>query len=382
MRSEPQLGLPRTLARYLAREIVVYSLLGFVAITTVLVSQNMLRRLDDLIGVGFTWTDFRTALGGMAVMFIAYAAPISFLVGTLLALRRLGGDCELLAMQACGIGLTALLLPVLAIGATVSAATGYLMLEAEHRARQDIRNLLTTVAARGSLLEPGRFRSVGNRVIFVRERDRQNNLRGIMISAKSEKERPYVIFAERGRFDFDPEFSIIRILLESGDLHLEPHPTDPEPYQHLSFEKLSYEIDIRSLIASGYNPTRPKQMTLVALRAVLDRARDGDGLWDLDDKNPIHYELEIHRRFALPLAPMIFGMLAVALASPASRRSSSWILPVGILLAFSYYAFISFAGLLAEKGWIPPALAPWGPTAVFAILGLVLLRRVTTNTAR
>ena len=185
MRSEPHFGFSRTLSLYLAREVVVYSLLGFIAITTVLVSQNMLRRLEDLVGVGFTWADFRVALGGMAVMFIAYAAPLSFLFGALLALRRLGADCEILAMRACGISLSALLLPILAIAAIVSAATAFLMFEAEHQARRDLRTLLTSVAARGNVLRPGSFRSVGGRVVFIRERDHQNNLRGIMISAET-----------------------------------------------------------------------------------------------------------------------------------------------------------------------------------------------------
>ena len=197
---EARFALPRTLASYLAREIATYFLLGFLAIITVLVSQNLLRRLDEFVGVGFTWADLRIAVRGMAVMFIAYAAPVAFLFGTLLALRRLEADSEILAMRACGVGLATLLIPVLAIGALVSALTGFLMLHSEHQARLDLRTLLITAAARGSILQPGTFRVVGNRVIFIRERDRDNNLRGIMISAKAGEERPYLIFAERGLY--------------------------------------------------------------------------------------------------------------------------------------------------------------------------------------
>jgi lipopolysaccharide export system permease protein len=297
-------------------------------------------------------------------------------------MRRLAADSELLAMRACGIGLAPLLIPTLAIGAVVSAATGFLMIRSEHEARRDLRALLTTVAARGNVLQPGIFRTLGNRVVFVRERDGQNNLRGIMIYAKSGEDRPYVIFAEQGRFDFDPELALARIKLEHGDLHVEPNPADPEPYQHLTFEKLDYEIDIRGLVASGADATRPRQMTLAELRAVQERARDGDPLWDLDDKNPTHYEIEIHRRFALPLAPLLFAMVAVALGSSRAQRSRSWVVLAGLLAAFSYYALISFGGLMAERGWIAPALAPWGPTALFAILATTLLHRIRVEATR
>jgi lipopolysaccharide export system permease protein len=282
-------------------------------------------------------------------------------------------------MRACGVGISALTIPVLAIGALVSASTGYLMLNSEHLARKEIRTLLTTVAARGNILRPGSFRTVGGRVIFIRGRDRHNNLRGIMISAETGEERPYVIFAEQGRFEFDPEQEMVRILLSSGDLHIEPDLSDPESYQHITFQSLSYEIDIQSLMASGRRPTRPKQMTLAELRDVSARADEGDPLWGLDDHNPINYELEIHRRFALPFAPLIFAVLAVAVGSSRPKRSRSWALLLGILLAFAYYASIAFGTLMAEKAWIPPALAPWGPTALFAILGLVLLQRTRSR---
>lgn len=381
-RDEPHFGLPRTLASYLAREVALYSLLGFAAITTVLVSQNLLRRLDELVGVGLAWSDLSIAVRGMAVMFMAYAAPVSFLFGALLALRRLAADSEILAMRACGVGMAALLIPVVGIGALVSAATGFLMLQSEHQARRDLRTLLITVAARGNILQPGNFRVVGDRVVYIRERDHLNNLRGIMISADAGEDRPYVIFAEQGRFDFDAERAMVHILLERGDLHVEPSPIDPELYQHLSFQKLHYEIDIRGLIASAYNPTRPKQMTMSELRRVHKRAQQGEPLWDLDDKNPTNYELEIHRRFALPLAPLVFSLLAVALGSSGPQRSRSWAVLIGVVLAFSYYALISFGSLLAEKEWIPPALAPWGPTALFAILGLVLLSRARRGATR
>ena len=379
VRKTPRFGLSRTLAFYLAREVVLYSLLGFIALTAVLVSQNLGRRLDDLVGVGFTWADLRIAVRGMAVMFMSYAAPLSFLIGALLALRRLASDSEILAMRACGVGLAALAIPVLTIGALVSASTGYLLLHSEHLARQELRSLLTTVAARGTILRPGSFRTVGGRVIFIRDRDRQNNLRGIMISAEGGEERPYVIFAEHGSFEFDSERKMVRILLSSGDLHIEPDLGNPASYERISFERLDYEIDIQSLIESGRKPTRPKQMTLAELRDVRARAREGKPLWGLDDWNPINYELEIHRRFALPFAPLIFAVLAVALGASRPHRTRSWALLLGIVLAFSYYALIAFGSLLAEKAWLLPALAPWGPTALFAILAVVLLQRTRTG---
>ena len=52
----------RTLAMSLAREILQYSGLGFAAVCVVLITQNLLRRMDDLTAVGFTFEDLLVVL--------------------------------------------------------------------------------------------------------------------------------------------------------------------------------------------------------------------------------------------------------------------------------------------------------------------------------
>ena len=94
-----------------------------------------------------------------------------------------------------------------------------------------------------------------------------------------------------------------------------------------------------------------------------------------------HYDLEIHRLFAMPLAPLVFSFFAVALGAARQARSRPGAVLVGILLAFAYYASISFSGLMAEKAWISAPMALWVPTAAFALLGIALLRRIHKGAA-
>ena len=73
--------LPRTIGFSLAREILLYSFIGFMAITLILLSQNALRHLEQLVRVGFEWRDMAVALRALSVMFMAYALPLAFLLG-------------------------------------------------------------------------------------------------------------------------------------------------------------------------------------------------------------------------------------------------------------------------------------------------------------
>jgi lipopolysaccharide export LptBFGC system permease protein LptF len=82
----------------------------------------------------------------------------------------MAADGEALALRACGVGLGALVAPLLALGLGVSAVTALVSLELEPRARRELREAFHAMAARGALLEPGRFREIGGRTPFVRSR--------------------------------------------------------------------------------------------------------------------------------------------------------------------------------------------------------------------
>ena len=107
----------RTLALYLAREILQYGLLGFAAVSVVLITQNLLRRMDELTAVGFTLADLLIVLRCLVPMLTSYAIPIALLFGSAIAIRRLVADSEILAMRSCGLGIRTLLIPSLVIGA-------------------------------------------------------------------------------------------------------------------------------------------------------------------------------------------------------------------------------------------------------------------------
>ena len=130
------MGLPRILSLYLLREISIYGALGFTAVCTVMVSQSVLRSLDELLAVGASPTELLSVTAVMVPMLASYAVPVSFLFGVLVAVGRLASDSEITAMRACGMGLRSLLGPVLLLGALVSLLTGHLMINVEHRARR------------------------------------------------------------------------------------------------------------------------------------------------------------------------------------------------------------------------------------------------------
>ena len=364
--------IARTLSLYLLRETLVYCALAFFILTFVVLTQNLLRRLDQLFLVGMTPRDLLVVVECVFPVALSYSIPLAFLLGILLSIRRLGADGELAGLAATGFSPTQFLIPHLVLGLLATGVSAWLLGSLEHEARRELVQLFKTVAARGAILEPDKFREIGPRLVYVEDRDRDGNLSGIMIFDQSQRDRAYRIFADRGRFLFDEETARIRLELWNGDLHFTPVPGKPKRYERIRFEEFVYYLDVGHILGGEFGPVRPKQMDLTELRHVLDRARSGDPLRELDQRNPLEYELEIQRRRTLPFAPLVFAGFGVpiALASANRRRNLGFLLVLA--LGFGYYALGSAMESLAHRGWLGAVAASWIPNISFASLGLGL----------
>jgi lipopolysaccharide export system permease protein len=366
--------LPRTLSAYILREVIEYTLLGLMAITVIFLGQNLLRRLDELMAVGFSSADLLAVLRCLLPMLFSYTLPVSFLFGVLLATTRMASDREITAMRACGLGLREILAPVVALGFAISCASWYLQLEVEHVARRELRDVVQSMAARGSVIEAGRFSRLGDRVLYVDHIDRDNGLERVVIADRSDPQRPVTIFAEFGRFSFDHERGELRLQLQNGDIHIEAQHDD-DRYRRIAFLSIDYTFDVELALRAAFGSLRPYDLSMGELREIVARAEAGASLDHLAEKNPAAYRMQIHRRFAIPVAPTLFAVVGIPLGIRRTRGARSWGALLCVAMAFLYYLLLEGSEMLALEGVLPAAVAIWIPNAVFAATGIALLRR-------
>lgn len=359
----------RTLNAYVLREVALFAALALAALVPLLVSRNLFQVLDAGIVGQLHAGDLGFLARRVAVMLLPYALPIAFLAGVLLAVGRMAADGEVAALRASGLGPSRLLIPVLALGVGVSGVTGYLMLGVEHRAQRALRERVREIALRGSLLEPGAARRLGGLTLFARERRPDGELGGVVLRDDSDPERPLLVVAERGSLVLDRDARALRLQLARGDLHL-----GGGAGQRIAFESFEYAIPDQPLRAAQRARVRPREMSLAELRRILERARAGDPLDGFRKQNPVEYELQIHRRFALPLAPALFGLVAVPLGLRVRRGARSRAALGCALLVGGYYTLLMYGRFLALDGTLPAASAAWLPNGAFGLAAAGLLR--------
>ncbi len=85
------------------------------------------------------------------------------------------------------------------------------------------------------------------------------------------------------------------------------------------------------------------------------------------------YEVEKHRRNAVPFATFILTIIGLSIASRRSRGGTGFHIFAGIALCAAFIIFMQFSTTFATKGNLSPLLSVWIPNIIFAILSIYLL---------
>ena len=145
-----------------------------------------------------------------------------------------------------------------------------------------------------------------------------------------------------------------------------------------AFQKTEFTVDDVSLNLTYLGDIRPKdkdpkEMTLSELRSRI-ASRDSDG-------EPAYEEqIELHRKFSIPFACIVFLLVGVPLSIPPSRavRSRGFSLSLGLI--FLYYIPLTVGQTFAEKGYWPAAVGLWVPNVLFLTLGTFLFVKAARET--
>ncbi|HEX6790732.1 MAG TPA: LptF/LptG family permease, partial [Candidatus Krumholzibacteria bacterium] len=93
------------------------------------------------------------------------------------------------------------------------------------------------------------------------------------------------------------------------------------------------------------------------------------------------YNVEIHKKYSIPFACVVFVLVGSPLAIRMSRSGMNMAIGLSIVFFLVYYVCLIGGEKLADRGFTTPFLAMWSPNLVFGAMAVVLLRKAASEQA-
>ncbi len=351
-----------TLYRYIVREAFKPTLFALIGLTVVVLTSRVLKYSELVINRGVDASSVTAILFYESVPMAGRMLPFALLVGALFGLGRMSADREILALETCGIAPARLTWPVVALASAGTLVAFAMALVATPAASRSLDRLLEAIGREKpwANLQPGTLQRFGVWQLEAREISANGDeLRGVMLWTREIGE---TVFAERGKLA--PAGDDVRIRLEDGAVLLSRHLG----VDLLRFATLETELDAGNILERD---DRDRVLSL-SLGELATRAR---AFVPTFGHRLSPAELERQRRFAYPVATLIFGFLAVPLFLTRAQASRSAGAVMGLLCTLAYYGLVQFSEGLVQGDVIAPALGVWIPNAALAALACALLLR-------
>jgi LPS export ABC transporter permease LptF/LPS export ABC transporter permease LptG len=363
--------MTRILDRYVIKELGPPFAIGVGVFTFFLVIDRIFQLTDLVITKNVPFALVVPLLAYMLPGFLALTLPMALLVAVLLVGGRLAADLEVAALKASGVSPLRLFRPFLAVGIVVTLLIAWLTLVVGPWSSGAFqRQLFLILQSRASTgIKERTFSATFSQfVIYVDEMSAsQVRLKGLLVSDERNPEQSRIIVAREGRLLSDEATRRITLRFLDGSIS-ESDIADRRRFRQTHFSLYDMTLPVDSPIAAVSREEKPeKQMPVGQLLSEGARLR-GEG------QPSAPYYVELHKRFALPVAALVFTLVGFPLGIRSHRggRAAALALSFGIVVGY-YILYNSMEGF-ALRGRLPAGIAVWIPNAILALLGVFLLR--------
>jgi len=136
----------------------------------------------------------------------------------------------------------------------------------------------------------------------------------------------------------------------------------------------------QAAIADSSGLSKQESIRLARRARNLERGLGGDfNLLQSYLKGINRYKVEIHKKFSLPFACIVFVLVGAPVGIMARR--GGFVVAISLSLGFFviYWALLIAGEELADRGFLSPFLGMWAPNILLVFLGIILLWQIQTE---
>ena len=290
-----------TLYRYVASEALWPSIFALVGLTTVVLTQNLLELSSLFINRGLSAGTVSLIAFYQAVPTATLMFPFAVLLGCLVALGRMGSDLEILALEASGVTAIRLVWPFVAYAAVMTLLSAGCSLAAAPWCSRSLDAVFARVSEEKPWAEfhSGRVTRIGDWQLEAREVSASGDrMKGVLVWMPNLGQ---TVFARHGRID-KVDGNETEIQLQGGRVVLTAYGSPSTISFETATARLPRAKDLKREIED--------RLQGFSLSELAQRAEE----FVPEKKGRLsRAAIEFHRRFAMPIATLVFGLLSVPL---------------------------------------------------------------------
>ncbi len=405
----------RIFDRYIARQILIATLLAVVVLSVVLVMGQVFKKLLDLLVEGVI--EPSVIFKFMACAFgasLSYTLPWGLLTAVLLTFGRLSADNELISMRMAGLSLRRICLPVFMMAGAFALLCFWIntviaplsIREIDIMTRQAVIRDPRVIFAPDKVLD-----KIPGHLMYVEDRqgDDLTNIQIVQLEAGGGKDRSGrptgMIFARKGhlttagmtenkaiefgakgntyfirdeappltdaeRSTLPPEAIAAHELAAAAESKQAPRITDfgtqvsdiPISMKAIVEKTARVRVDVLSMTELRNYAAAPGSLQREYPAAQVPKESD--------------MRMEYHRRLSFSLACLVLALAGIPFGIAAQRRETSSGFVLSLVVGIGYFSLIMFGGMFSRNPEYQPHLWTWLPNVVFGTMGLILFRRM------
>lgn len=365
----------RKIDKVVYQDIIPPSCIALIVLTFVAFTNEFGRLAELLIKKNIESQTVLLVVVSILPGILIFTLPFAFLIGTLVGFSRLSTDSEITAMRAAGISVFQILQPALRIGILVLAGTAVLTLWLLPLGNWTLRQLqyqIQTLPVQAQIKPRVFYEEFPGTVLYVEDIELQTSAwKGVLVVDTSEEGEKRTILARRGHAVAADQGRRIQLHFEDGSIY-KTRFESPEADTLSRFATMDLPIQLPELQVSQASPKRPEEMTTQELMSTLQNSDP-----DLNREARI----EIHRRLALPVAAILFAVLAVTLGIRTHKGGRGYGIVVSIALAFGYFILFATGAEMSSNQALPVIVGVWGANFLLSLGALLSLRMIGRETA-
>src|SRR5262245_14034705 len=338
--------------------------LGLLVFTFLFIIPELMKYAEEYISKGAPTAVILRLVVALVPMALGLTIPMSLLLGLLVTFGRLSADREFVALQACGVSPLRLMRPVGLVSVLCTAATAYVLLVSVPDANQTFREITFNVIAsqaEGEVKPRVFYNEFPNIVLYVRQVPQSGGWDGVFMADKN-SDTTYL--ARHGQVLINREKRSVEMVLQD----VTRHSVDASGrYQAERYAQIVLRLDPAGMFPSGGPSKGLREMSIPELRASAAESL-ARGVY------PHNQLFEIHKKFSIPAACLIFGLIGLALGATNRRDGKLANFVIGVTIIVVYYLLLELGQSVIRGHIIPPWVGAWLPDIVLGIAGVVLFR--------